>query len=152
MSGGMQFKRLVSGDEQHAKRLFLLMAAVFSEDCEELSDRCLARLLSRDEFWAIAAFSGSELIGGLTAHTLPMTRSEASEIFIYDIAVHAEHQRKGVGRGLVAALREAASALGIDELFVPADNDDRHALDFYRALGGTPSSVTFFSFSGLQKT
>jgi aminoglycoside 3-N-acetyltransferase I len=33
-----------------------------------------------------------------------------------------------------------------DEVFVPADNDDQHALDFYRALGGSPSSVTFFTF------
>jgi len=32
-------------------------------------------------------------------------------------------------------------------VFVPADNEDDDALDFYRALGGTPSSVTFFSFS-----
>jgi hypothetical protein len=26
-------------------------------------------------------------VGGLTAHTLPLTRAEASEIFIYGIAV-----------------------------------------------------------------
>jgi len=29
---------------------------------------------------------------------------------------------------------------------VVADNADGHALDFYRALGGKPSSVTLFSF------
>ena len=46
-----------------------------------------------------------------------------------------------------AALREAAAAAGITEVFVPADNDDTHALDFYRALGGDPAPVTMFTFS-----
>jgi aminoglycoside 3-N-acetyltransferase I len=47
----------------------------------------------------------------------------------------------------MTGLCEAAAAMGIDEVFAAADNDDRHALDFYRALGGSPSPVTFFLFS-----
>jgi aminoglycoside 3-N-acetyltransferase I len=31
-------------------------------------------------------------------------------------------------------------------VFVPADNGDTHALDFYRALGATASPVTMFVF------
>ena len=30
--------------------------------------------------------------------------------------------------------------------FVPADVEDEHALDFYRALGGAPADVTIFTF------
>src|SRR5580704_10665489 len=67
--------------------------------------------------------------------------------FIYDIAVRPDHRRKGVGRRLVTALCEQASKCGIREVFVPADSDDVHALDFYRALGGAPSPVTIFTFS-----
>ena len=33
------------------------------------------------------------------------------------------------------------------DIFVPADDDDIHALDFYRALGGEESPVTFFTFA-----
>jgi aminoglycoside 3-N-acetyltransferase I len=47
---------------------------------------------------------------------------------------------------LVAALREAAAAEGIHVAFVPADNEDTHALDFYRAIGGVPAPVTIFTF------
>jgi aminoglycoside 3-N-acetyltransferase I len=75
-----------------------------------------------------------------------MTRAESSEIFIYDIAVRPDHQRKGVGRRLIAALREEGTAVGVNELFVAADNEDAHALDFYRALGAAPTPVTVFSF------
>jgi aminoglycoside 3-N-acetyltransferase I len=141
-------KRLTSGDRQPAQTLFTLMAQVFLEECNLLSDGYLDRLLGRPEFWVIAAFSGDDMIGGVTAHALPMTRTESSEIFIYDIAVRRDHQRKGVGRRLVAALREQASEVGIQEVFVAAHNDDEHALDFYRALEGVPSPVTIFTFSG----
>ncbi|HYH81632.1 MAG TPA: GNAT family N-acetyltransferase [Longimicrobium sp.] len=140
-------KRLVSGDREQARRLFALMAEVFEEEGEPLGDGYLDRLLSREDFWAIAAFRGDDLVGGITAHTLPMTRAEVSELFIYDLAVRADQQRTGVGRHLVTALRDAAAAAGIGEVFVPADDDDVHALDFYRAIGGTASPVTFFTFS-----
>jgi aminoglycoside 3-N-acetyltransferase I len=94
---------------------------------------------------------GDDIIGGVTAHTLPMTRAESSEIFIYDIAVRDDYQRRGVGRHLMTTLREGAAALGICNVFVPADNDDIHALNFYQALGGVGSPVTFFTFSDHEK-
>src|SRR5262245_3653832 len=98
----MRAKRLTSDDRELAKRLFALMAEVFAEDHEQLGDAYLDRLLSREDFWAIAALTDDgELVGGLTAHALPMTRAEASEIFIYDIAVRSDHQRKGIGRLLM---------------------------------------------------
>jgi aminoglycoside 3-N-acetyltransferase I len=116
---------------------------------EPLGEAYLDRLLRRDDFWAIAALTDDgELVGGMTAHSLPMTRAEASEIFIYDIAVRSDHRRKGVGRLLMMQLRREAASIGIEDVFVPADDDDLHALDFYRALGGVPSNVTIFTFPG----
>jgi aminoglycoside 3-N-acetyltransferase I len=138
--------RLGSNDAALAKRLFIKMADIFDEARAELSERYLSSLLARTEFWALAALAGDEVVGGLTAHTLPMTRLEASEIFIYDIAVDSEHRLKGVGRQLIAELQRAAGAAGIQDAFVPVDNDDQHALDFYRALGASAAPVTIFSF------
>ena len=138
--------RLTAADAELARRLFELMADVFDEPAEPLSNEYLLQLLRRPDFWTLAAFTGDELIGGVTAHTLPMTRSQSSEIMIYDIAVHRARRRQGVGRQLICSLRAAASAEGIEVIFVPADNDDSHALDFYRALGGAPTAVTHFTF------
>ncbi len=140
-------KRLTSSDVEEAGQLFTVMSRIFSEDCNTLSPAYLRQLLGRSEFLAIAAFRGTEIVGGLTAHILPMTRTEAREVFLYDLAVLEERRRKGVGRLLVETLREEASALGIGEIFVAADNGDLHALEFYRRLGGTPAPVTIFSFS-----
>jgi aminoglycoside 3-N-acetyltransferase I len=141
-------RRLIAGDRELARRVFVLMAEAFEEECQAPSDPYVDALLCRADFWAIAAFVGDEIVGGLTAHTLPLTRAAASEVFIYDVAVRDGYRRKGVGRQLMTALRDGvAAALGIEEMFVPADNEDTHALDFYRALGGVPSPVTFFSFT-----
>jgi aminoglycoside 3-N-acetyltransferase I len=143
----LRTKRLTVADREVARLLFILMGEVFEEAPEPLSDTYLERLLSREDFWVIAAFVGDAIIGGVTAHTLPMTRAESAELFIYDIAVHADHQRRGVGRHLMTALRQAATAARINVLFVLADNEDAHALDFYRVLGGVASPVTAFTFS-----
>jgi aminoglycoside 3-N-acetyltransferase I len=142
-----QVVRLTSGDREVARRLFATMAGVFGHGCESLSDDYLDRLLAREDFWALAACVGDLIVGGLTAHTLPMTGSSSSEIFIYDIAVRADYQRQGVGRRLLTDLRRRAAASAISVVFVSADNADPSALDFYRALGGAASPVTFYTFA-----
>ena len=138
--------RLGTGDGGAARELFAMMSAVFEVTQEDLSDRYVDELLARRDMWILAARDADGIVGGLTAHAIPMTHSEAKEIFIYDVAVRADHQRKGVGRILMAAVRRFAAAAGSAELFVPADEDDAGALDFYRAVGGAESRVRFFTF------
>jgi aminoglycoside 3-N-acetyltransferase I len=122
------------------------MAEVFGEEHAALSDAYLDGLLGRAEFWVFAATEAGRVVGGLSAHTLPMTTSERSEVFLYDIAVAPDHQRRGIGKRLVEALRAEASSLGISMVFVLADDEDSGALSFYETLGGGPSKVTQFEF------
>jgi aminoglycoside 3-N-acetyltransferase I len=140
-------KRLGLNDQPDARRLFAMLAEAFEESCAPLSDRYLDQLICRSDFWAMAAFVNAAIIGGVTAYTLPMTKQESSEIFIYDVAVLSAYRRKGVGRRLLTELQNQASEAGIHELFVAADNDDEHALDFYRHLGGNPTLTTMFGLS-----
>ena len=123
-----------------------MMAAVFEEGSRDLDDAYVARLLGSEDFWAIATLRGDEIVGGLTAHTLPMTRTPSREIFLYDLAVRVDAQRSGVGGGLVKFLRNEAADIGIFDVFVPADEADEHALDFYRAIGGAEARVRIFTF------
>ena len=148
----LRVHRLGPGDEAIARAMFAVMAAVFEEDDEgaaapPLRDEDVEVLLRRGDFWAVAATDGDEVVGGLTAHALPMTRSRSTELFLYDLAVRADRQRRGIGRALVHELISLGRAAGIDTAFVPADDEDTHALEFYRAIGGVPSPVTFFTFS-----
>ncbi len=104
----------------------------------------VARLLADPRFHAFVAVEAGEPVGCITAHDLPMTRHERDETFVYDLAVREDRQRRGIGRLLVEALVADAARRGIDVVFVPADNDDDHALAFYASLGGRPAPVTMF--------
>lgn len=126
--------------------MFAVMAEAFEEERPALGNAYVDRLLAREEMWILAARVGDDVVGGLTAHVLPMSRSESTELFIYDLAVHPDHQRKGIGKALVAFLRSEARAAGHGAVFVPADDEDTHALDFYRAVGGEGAPVTIFTF------
>ena len=125
---------------------FDLLADVFGEKRDRLSDAYLGELLGRPWFLVFVATVGGRAVGGLTAHVPPMTAYEGAELFIYDVAVADDYQRRGVGRRLLAAVRDEASRLGASSVFVLADNEDAGALAFYRALGGAASGVTLFQF------
>lgn len=137
--------RLTAPDLARARELFLLLASIFETESTPLPDSWLVPLLARDDFWVLAATLDGQLVGGLTAYTLPLTRLPQSELFLYDIAVLPAYQRRGIGRQLVTELRAQAATAGISLLWVPADNEDTHALDFYRSLGASAAPVTIFT-------
>jgi aminoglycoside 3-N-acetyltransferase I len=140
----VEFRRLGPTDVEAARAAFAMMHRVFEAEPAELSDRYLADLLTSGSFWAIGAFEADEPVGCITAHELPMTRSERTELFIYDLAVRADRQRRGIARRLVDTLVSDAAERGTDVVFVAADDEDDHALAFYADLGGRPAPVTMF--------
>ena len=140
-------RKLAAGDTELAQLVFSVMASVFGEASDSVSAEYVAALLNREDFWVIAALVDGEPIAGLTAFILPLTRSELAELFIYDIAVVPTHQRHGIGRRLVEKVRHLATERGIATIWVPAENEDIHALEFYRSMDGAPSAVTIFTFS-----
>jgi aminoglycoside 3-N-acetyltransferase I len=146
MTPSLSTRQLNAGDERVANELFELISDVFEVPCERLDDIYVEQLLAQPTFRCYVSFVDGHLAGGLTAHILPMTRSMSSEMFIYDVAVRPAYQRRGVGTALVRAALDDATRDSIGATFVPADNDDKHALAFYEALGGEASPVTFFTF------
>ena len=143
----MSVVRLQPGDLALARDTFTMMNGVFAENgSAELGDRYLSDLLVQPRVWVYAAIADDRPVAGLVGHQLPMTRAETSELLIYDLAVRADYQRRGVGQALVQRVLDDAGAAGIAEVWVPADNEDVHALDFYRRTGGTAQAVTIFTY------
>jgi aminoglycoside 3-N-acetyltransferase I len=139
--------RLSSTDVRLARDTLAMMAVVFEEPREHPpTDAYVAGLLARPDLWIYSVVVDDEPVGGLTAFALPLMRTEATELFVYDIAVRVDRQRSGVGRALLRQLLDDGAAAGITEMWVPADNEDTHALDFYRSTGGAPQPVTVFTF------
>jgi aminoglycoside 3-N-acetyltransferase I len=144
MESKVGVRRLCHADVPVARQTFAAMVEAFQEEPSFLSDAYLERLLAGEDFWVISASIGDEVIGGLTAHTLPMTRNESDEVFLYDIAILERFRRLGAGRMLIDSLRHEALKVGISVVFVPVDEVDEEALEFYRSLNGTESPVRFF--------
>jgi aminoglycoside 3-N-acetyltransferase I len=113
----------------------------FNGECEALNDSYINRLLNREDFWMLAAFVDEQVIAGLTAHSLPMTSAEESELFLYDIAVRRDHQRTGVGRRMMTELLEKAAACGIKSVFVESFLRTGHNPSWIRAAP-LPSTQT----------
>lgn len=129
------------------RALLVLIGEVFENEHVDLTDAYIQALLERRDLWIVAALRADNTpIGGLIAHRLPMTRGMFDELFIYDIAVDPAYQRQGIGRQLMTYTQDEAAKMGIKSMFVFADMEDDHALDFYRALGGEELPANMFTF------
>ncbi len=95
----------------------------------------LARLLADDKFIALVASVDAQMAGALAAYELVKFEAERSEIYIYDLAVRAEHRRRGVATALIEALKPIARDKGAWVIFVQADPPDAPAVSLYDKLG-----------------
>jgi aminoglycoside 3-N-acetyltransferase I len=143
----IQVQRLGRNHEEALRELTLLFQEVFESDTAPTASLSYLSQLLRSELLVVYnVYYDHQLVGGLTAYVLHHYRDEALELFIYDLAVRPEFQRRGLGKRLMRALQSYAKKNGFQEIFVAADVEDQHALDFYRAAGGRESDVKHFTF------
>ncbi|HSE61648.1 MAG TPA: GNAT family N-acetyltransferase [Candidatus Saccharimonadales bacterium] len=90
---------------------------------------------------ALVAQEGDNVVGGIVAYTLHKFEQERSEIYIYDLAVSRNQQRRGVGRQLVAEVCKIAKRQDSWTVFVQADEGDE-AIKFYESLNPTENLKT----------
>jgi aminoglycoside 3-N-acetyltransferase I len=134
-------------DLQLFKELLHVFEKVFEmENFHTPNDAYLRRLLGSSHFMVYVIRTDDTTVGGLTAHVLPSYYFESCEVYVYDLAIVKEFQRKGMGKKLMSALKDDCKALGFKEVFVQADLVDAHALEFYRSIGGTAESVVHFYY------
>ena len=72
------------------------------------------------------------VLGHLLCHVLRRRQGAARHLLLYDIGVRASERRRGVGRSLIAALRDWMTHHGVGEVWVEVDPA---AEAFYRACG-----------------
>ncbi len=142
------YKKLDSNDLPALRALISVYEEVFEMTNFQMPNlQYVQGLLEKESMIFFVAYSGSTVIGGLTAHILPSVYFSSSEVYIYDLAIQTQQQRKGIGKTLVHALKRYCSECGYKEIFVQADIEDQHALDFYRSTGGQAESVVHYSYA-----
>lgn len=129
-------------------QLLHLFQAVFEMDEEALpSIAYLSDLLDDDSFICIAALEGDKVVGGLTGYVLAAYYSEKPSVYLYDLAVSVAYRRQGIGSQLIDSLTAYCRQIQAEELYVQADVDDLHALDFYRKTGAMEAKVIHFTYT-----
>ena len=142
-----RFRQLGTADVALLKDLSRVFGEAFDEaDTYQAaipSDEYLAGLLSKKHFIAIVAMTSEQVVGGLAAYVLDKFERDRREIYIYDLAVQADHRRRGVAAGLIEELKRIAALLGAYVIFVQADVADSPAVAFYETLGAKKTAYHF---------
>jgi ribosomal protein S18 acetylase RimI-like enzyme len=127
------------------KALVSVFTLVFEQEKYIVMDEYLSKMLEDDKTLILGAFIDTKIVGGLVAMEM-MPIHGSKEFYIYDIAVHPEYQKQGLGKALIEHLKLEAKKRGIETIFVEAESEDGGAVAFYRALGGEEVSVNHFNF------
>ena len=139
LSEPISIQQLFANDLALMEGLLTVFGEAFDEadtySASRPSAAYLNRLLSSDYFIAIAALKNGSVVGGLTAYELQKFEQERSEIYIYDLAVAAEHRREGIATALILELKKIAVARAAYVIFVQADIGDDPAIALYTKLG-----------------
>ena len=127
--------------------LIRLFEMVFEmEDLSIPDKKHLHNVLNKPDFIAFAALDKGEVIGGLTAYILKQYYASEPLAFIYDIAVKASYQRRGIGKALIKETAAYCRKNNIEQMFVLADEEDEQAIGFYRSTNASESKVVNFDY------
>ena len=119
-----------------------------SEESPPLSDADAAAYLADANVVHWIDVRDDQIAGFLVCHVLRLRSKEARELVLYEIGVHRDHRRRGVGRGLVEACLAWMRRHAMRTIWVLADNAGAEA--FYEACGfvrEAPQPVMFIRTS-----
>ncbi len=145
MKNSFKISRIQGNDIERFIELVELLNEVFEESNKVASKRQLKKLLKKSDFHAVAVIKDDKIIGGLTAYELERYYTDKSELYIYDIAVKKEFHNQGIGKELIAYLREYSMRNGIESIFVEAHSEDEQAVKFYESTFGEGEKVDHFN-------
>jgi aminoglycoside 3-N-acetyltransferase I len=143
-----RIEKLTGSDLDKFIGLIRLFKDVFEmKDFRIPGEKYLKQLLEKDDFFVFVALMDNIVVGGLTSYIMHQYYSTSPLVYIYDIAVKAEFQRKGIGKMLIAANNDYCREIGVEAVMVQADEPDGHAIEFYRSTGATAENVIHFEYT-----
>ena len=120
-----------------------LLETVLSEECYEQTMEAFARQLSWDSELVLVAAVNDE-IAGIMIGTI-----DKGSGYYYRIAVHPKYQRQGIGKQLIASLRQRFTQRNVTKIMITADEHNEPILSLYESLGYVASDF-FRSFQKLS--
>lgn len=122
-------------------------AEVFDDPIDEAAAR--AFLSDPNHFLVVARDEEKHglVIGFASAVRMFHPDKEKPELFVNEVGVAPEYQRRGVGKALMKTLLDEAKKAGCRGAWVSLDEDNEAALALYKAAGGkTPERQIHIDF------
>jgi ribosomal protein S18 acetylase RimI-like enzyme len=113
----------------------------------------LAEEFLNDPRHHLAVALDGEQVVGMASGVHYIHPDQRAQLFINEVGVAPSHQRRGIGRRLVAALLSRARALGCTEAWVATEPDNDAARGLYAAAGAIedPEPFVLYAFPLNQK-
>ncbi|PID30349.1 AAC(3)-I family aminoglycoside 3-N-acetyltransferase [Candidatus Saccharibacteria bacterium] len=148
MKRSADVKKLNRNDVSDFKSLVEIFADVFENDQPISDDEHLSTLLANPDFLAFVVKQDQKVIGGLTLYVLHGYYGTRPAAYIYDVGITPEFQGQGLGKLLMAEVREYCKDNGFAEVYVEAESDDSDAVNFYRKTEySNETNVVQFTYS-----
>ncbi|MFF2480183.1 GNAT family N-acetyltransferase [Paenibacillus sp. NPDC058071] len=109
--------------------LTTLLEEVLTEECYEQTMEAFARQLSWDSELVLVAVDQSEVVGMIIG-TIDNNKG-----YYYRIAVHPDHQRKGIGKLLIQSLRQRFEQRNVQKILITVDEHNEPVLSLYESMG-----------------
>jgi aminoglycoside 3-N-acetyltransferase I len=134
----IEIRILQSGDLEDLNQLLTVFDIVFEYESGQRADEMhLKRLLESQMFFAVVAKVENKVVAGLSAYVLDQYHSNSRILYIHDLAVLEEFQRKGIGSQLMKFINEYCRQQGFQQSFIQAEKVDDYAVEFYRTTKPT---------------
>jgi ribosomal protein S18 acetylase RimI-like enzyme len=104
-------------------------------------------LLADPRTLMLVAFDGERPVGFVLAHELPRRHGDRAKLFVYEVDVAEGHQRRGIGKALLARLAELARERGIRAGFVLTEPDNAAGNALYASAGGSSRTDVMWTFA-----
>lgn len=118
----MEIKAYIAGEEQELLDLYTSVGwTAYTDDPAALEEGVRNSLLT------LGAYEGMELVG-----LIRVVGDGQTIVYIQDILVKPEHQRKGIGTALIRAVLERFNH--VRQIILTTDNTPK-TVSFYRAMG-----------------
>jgi GNAT superfamily N-acetyltransferase len=104
-------------------------------------------LLADPRTLMLVAFDDGRPVGFVLAHELPRRHGDRAKLFVYEVDVAESHQRRGIGKALLARLAELARERGIRVGFVLTEPDNAAGNALYASAGGSSHTDVMWTFS-----
>ncbi|MFM2387895.1 MAG: hypothetical protein RL660_2652 [Bacteroidota bacterium] len=114
---------------------------------EKLTSEHLRTLLSDKCVYIYIAAEEDELLGYVYAFRFPSLYSNDYMAYLYDIEVKEEYRQRGIGKALIAALKNQLTLDGVDELWLGTATDNVSGQALFSKAGGLKSDETFNDFT-----